>query len=204
MTMPDKQDFEQAICQIRQRLSRAGESAKTFLAEVEGVQQDFEGLLDRFAPSLARPDSAKFKSIATANGKVLPPGQIKGLDEADYDIVLDCIKKRLLSQSQPGKHGTLKARSLAGIGQHRMTLLRFMLEHPDWPVCDETFSVVYGDKYIYTPNALAKTISCLRKCLGNPSYIVTDNWAPESRTAHAYKMSSKYKYLVVRYDFLRT
>ena len=204
MKMPDKQEFEQTISQIRQRLSRVGELAMTLHAEVEGVQQDFDRLVVRFAPSLAMPDSVKSKSIVIANGTVLPPEKVKDLNEDDFDIVLDCIKQRLLSKSIPGKRGTPEVRSHAGIGQHRMKLLGFMLEHSDRPICYDNLWRVYGDNYVCTPSALAKTISYLRKCLGNPLYIENDNWAPESRTGHAYKMNSNYKYLVMRYDFFRT
>jgi len=142
------------------------------------------------------------KRTAIANGKSLSLQALANLNKDNYDVVLDCIDRTLMARKDPDKSTQLEKCQCKDIGRDRLKLLRYMLEHPTVPICEETMPYVYGDIASMSPNALAHSILAVRKCLWQAPYIVTDaDWGESvSRTGSVYVLSDKYKYLVIRWQ----
>jgi hypothetical protein len=142
------------------------------------------------------------KQIAIANGRLLSPEKMQNVNKNDYDVVLNCASHTLLARKDPDKHTKLEECYCKNIGRDRLKLLRYMLEHPTVPICEETMPYVYGDIASMSPNALAHSILAVRKCLWQAPYIVTDtDWGESvSRTGSVYVLNDKYKYLVIRWQ----
>jgi hypothetical protein len=142
-----------------------------------------------------------FKTIAIANGKTLLNNNIKELKEEDYDIVLDYTKRILKARKCPEKSSKLEECYPTNFSRERMRLLRYMLEHPNMPICKETITQIYDNLASMTSNTLAKTIVTLRRCLWNAPYILTEKFWGEtmSKTGSVYVLNEKYNYLVIRY-----
>jgi len=142
------------------------------------------------------------EQIAIANGEVFSAEQTKKLKTDDYDVVLNCIERKLLSRKDPDKHTKLEKCDCKNIGKDRLKLLRYMLEHPRVPICEETIPYVYGDIASMSANALAKAIGHLRKCLWQAPYIITEpDWGESiSQTGSMYLLNEKYRHLVIKYQ----
>jgi len=142
-----------------------------------------------------------FKTTAIANGKVLSKEKIEDLRIDDYDVILDYTKRILKARVNPDEHTKLEKCQCINFSRERMKLLRYMLEHPNMPICEETISHVFDNLASITSNALAKTIVTLRRCLWGASYILTESFWGESisRTGSVYVLNEKYNYLVIRY-----
>jgi hypothetical protein len=142
------------------------------------------------------------KQIALASGKFLSPEQMKKTRTDNYDVVLNCIERKLFARKVPEKHTKLEKCDCKNIGKDRLKLLRYMLEHPRVPICEKTIPYVYGDIASMSANALAKAISHLRKCLWQAPYIRTEpDWGESiSQTGSMYLLNEKYKYLVIKYQ----
>jgi len=142
-----------------------------------------------------------FKTIAIANGKVLSKEKIEDLRIDDYDVVLDYTKRILKARIDPDEHTKLEDCQCLNFSRERLKLLRYMLEHPNMPICKETISWIFDNIASMTSNTLAKTILTLRRCLWNAPYILTESsWGESiSRTGSVYLLNEKYNYLVIRY-----
>ena len=107
-------------------------------------------------------------------------------------------------RKNPIKHTRLIPCSIENIGATRMKLLRFMLEHPGFPICIETLDRVYDNSFFMERNSLAASIRCLRNRIQEGDrkgpYIITDRTYGESvsATGSVYIANPQWKYLVVR------
>jgi len=142
-----------------------------------------------------------FKTIAIANGKTLSKDKIEDLKIENYDIVLDYIRRILLARREPDEHTKLEKCQCINVGRDRLRLLRYMLEHPNIFICEETIPRIFNNVASMTRSTLAKTILTLRQCLWNAPYILTESFWGESisRTGSVYVLNEKYNYLVIRY-----
>jgi len=145
--------------------------------------------------------------IAVANGKTIRSmEEIQSLDYNTFDVVLNTIEGKLMARGNPATVLPPKECPLIHIGATRLTLLRFMLEHPHFPVCEETWDRIFEDSTGITRNTLASYIRCIRKILqgGNAKgpYLLTDRitGGEISATNSVYKMNAHHKYLVIRYS----
>jgi len=143
-----------------------------------------------------------FKTIVVANGKVLSKDKIEVLQVEDYDVVLDYTKRILKARIDPDAHTKLEDCQCLNFSRERLKLLRYMLEHPKMPICEETIPRIFDNVASMTQNTLAKTILTLRRCLWNAPYILTESfWGEQiSKTGSVYVLNEKYNYLVIRYE----
>ncbi len=189
MTNPE---FQQAVRDLDRRLQKVQNEvadARKVLALVAHSET---------AAAVPPPDLAP---AAFVNGRRLTDAEFTNLHGEDYDVVLNCVDRILLSKDRPGTRSKLTRRDCMGLGPHQMTLLRYMLEHPDQPICMETIHMAYGDDPNVTNAALVKAISRFRGRLGKREYIMTDHdyGMSLSGTGHVYLMNPAYRYLVIRY-----
>ncbi|MCX5638836.1 MAG: hypothetical protein NTX52_14255 [Planctomycetota bacterium] len=199
--MSNKQDFERQICEIQQSLAEQDMCLQTCMNENENIRRRVASLISRPVPEDVTVTSITLKQIAIANGRLLSPEKMLNINEDDYDVILDCVNRTLLARKDPDKSTKLEKCQCKDIGRDRLKLLRYMLEHPTVPICEETMPYVYGDIASMSPNALAHSILAVRKCLWQAPYIVTDtDWGESvSQTGSVYLLNLKYKYLVIRY-----
>ena len=198
-----QREFEQKICEIQRQLAGQNLSIQTYIRNNENIQQkiavlnspvDFQDILG---------EAPVPKIIAITDGKLLTPGSMCELNEDKYDIVMDCIDRKLRARKDPDKRHTKPEEcECEDTGSDRLKLLRYMIEHPKVPVCEETIPYVFGGIASLTPNALAHAIGALRKCLWQAPYIITVNdWGESvSHTGSVYLLNDKYKYLVIRWQ----
>lgn len=141
------------------------------------------------------------KQIAIANGRLLLPEKMLNINEDDYDVILDCVNRTLLARKDPDRQSKLEKCDCTGIGRDRLKLLRCWLENPRLLICEETIPQIFGAVGSMTPNALARAIGDLRRCLWDGPYIQTEQtWGESiSRTGSVYVFSQKYKYLVIKH-----
>ena len=145
----------------------------------------------------------KPKKIVIANGRTLSEGS-SDIKEDDFDVILDMTTNSLRYRKDPVKHTKLEESKLDGIGPRRIEILLCLLEHPTKHISIENASVLPGQLDIVEPNTLSKTISLLRKALGQrgseDTYIMTKNvWGQRYR--HAYALNQEWKYLVIKEEY---
>jgi hypothetical protein len=199
--MVNHNEFEQLVGRANQSLQRATESIQVAQTEIANARKALAALAGHSEPTTAAPLPAQLVRVAVANGRTLPLDQLRAKDISRYDVVLNCVDRVLLSKDRPGTRCSLEPRSCEGLGPHRMKLLRYMLEHPDRPVCMHDLNLVYGEVPVVTDAALVKTMSFFRSCLGEPAYILTvhDYGGSNDGTGYVYTMNQAYRYLVIRY-----
>ncbi len=183
--IPDEQNLRLQICIRENEKIKQKASLLTGSPVSEDVTLDFINL----------------KKIAIANSRLLSPQEMQNINEDHYDVILNCVDRKLLARKDPDRHSKLEKCNCSNIGPHRLKLLRFMLEHPNHPICVETIEGVYGNIASMTSSALAKAILDIRRCLWDGPYILTElTWGESvSYTGSVYMLDHKYKYLVIRY-----
>ena len=127
--------------------------------------------------------------------------KLSDIDENDFDVILDMTTTSLRYRENPAKHTKLQKSELAGIGQRRIEILAYILEHPSKNISIENASLLHNQPDIIEPNTLSKTIGLLRKALGQKgsedTYIITENvWGRHYRSA--YRVNKERRYLVIR------
>jgi hypothetical protein len=193
---------EQNIRQIQYSLDGQNLRLQTCIKENEHIQRMVLTVASNVVLYDIVPPSLNPKRIVIANGKPLTQHNMLSLNEDNYDVILNCIERKLFARKDPSNHTKLKKSDCKNIGRDRLKLLRYMLENPKVPICEETIPYVYGDLANMSPNALAHSIRALRKCLRQAPYIITEpDWGESiSRTGSVYLLNDKYKYLVIKYQ----
>lgn len=143
----------------------------------------------------------KPQKIAIANGRKLSEGELSNINEDDFDIILNLTTTSLRYRQDPTKHSKLIEAKLQNIGTRRIEILSHFLEHPSKDISIESASLLPKQPDIVEPNALSKTISLLRRALGQSGskgpYILTKAvWGRNYR--YAYQMNPKWKYLLIK------
>jgi hypothetical protein len=142
----------------------------------------------------------KLQNIATANGCKLSKEGLSNINKDDFDIILDMTTNSLRCRKDPVKRTELKESQLENIGSRRIEILSYLLEHPKRNISVENVSLLSNQMDFVSPNTLAKTISLLRKALGQKGakgpYIITE--PSLGSVQHIYKLNPKMKYLVIR------
>lgn len=190
------------VCAILRRLDARILSHETSIRDLENIKEMIPILISDFDLHSVTPPGIVPKRTAISNGKLLSLQTLTDLNKDNYDVVLDCIDRTLLARKDPDKSTKLEKCQCKNIGPDRLKLLRYIMEHPNVPICVETIPFVYGDIASISSNALAKAIGHLRKCLWYAPYIITEpDWGESiSRTGSVYLLNEKYKYLVIRYQ----
>ncbi|MFC1604962.1 hypothetical protein ACFL5F_08045 [Planctomycetota bacterium] len=194
--------FDKQIRKIHSSLDKQNLRLQSCMRENENIRRELPAITGDIDLNNIVVNLIPLRQTVMANGNVLPEEQIKELNIDNYDVVLDCIDRTLMARKDPDKSTKLEKCDCKNIGKDRLKLLRYMLEHPRVPICEETIPYVYGDVAGISANALAKTIGHLRKCLWQVPYIITEpDWGESiSRTGSVYLLNEKYKYLVIRYQ----
>lgn len=139
-------------------------------------------------------------TITIANGRKLSEQELANIDEDHFDIILDMTANSLKFRENPTLHSHFITAELKGIGPRRIEILKYLLENPSRYISIENVSRLSNQTGIVEPNALAKTISLLRKTLKqkNPKgfYIITKS--SMGNVHHIYKMNPDWQYLVVK------
>ena len=198
----NKQNFKKQIHSIIQHLDKQNLSLKMYMSENKNMQRELFATVSvadfQYIPLLEPP----LKKIAIENGKLLSPQQIQKFNKEDYDVILNYFDRTIFARKNPDKHTRLEKCSCKNIGRHKLKLLRFMFEHPNVPICEETIDLVYGNVTGMSPGTLAKAIGELRKAIWKAPYIMTESdWGEYvSRTGSVYLLNPRYKYLIIRYE----
>jgi hypothetical protein len=200
--MNSKGNIDRKVCAILQRLDAHILSPEISIRDLKNIKGMVPMLISGFDLRSVTPPCIVPKRTATTNGKSLSLQALANLNKDNYDIVLNCIDRTLMARKDPDRHSKLEKCDCKNLGRDRLKLLRYMLEHPTVPICEETMSYVYGDTASMSANALAHSILAVRGCLWQAPYIITVNdWGESvSRTGSAYVLNEKYQYLVIRWQ----
>jgi len=199
--MSSNKKFDRNICEIIRRLDARKLSHERAVRELESLQRMLAAMRYDIDLQDSIPQALALNQIAIVNGKILSPEETLNLNEDDYDVILNCVDRKLLARKDPDKRSKLEECSCENIGRDRLKLLRYMLEHPKIPICLESMDRVYGNVASFSANALAHSIAAFRKCLWEGPYIITETiWGESlSHTGSVYLLNDKYNYLVIRY-----
>jgi hypothetical protein len=135
------------------------------------------------------------ENVAIANGHKLSEQELQNINEDKFDIILDMTTNSLRFRQFPSRHSELVKAVLEGIGQRRMEILVYLLEHPTRFISVENVSNLANQCAIVESGALAKTISIFRKTLGH-SYIITESSLGNPNCV--YKLNPQWNYLVIK------
>lgn len=144
---------------------------------------------------------SRLEAIAIIDGR---KQVIEDYDEADFDVVFDIVQATLKSRKNPSKHSPLTKCNMAGLGNHRMQILIYMMEHPAKMVGHHNYDLIYGEDINMGKDAFRKSISVLRKILGQKKpdspYILTVQpfFCGNSTNSKGYKLNKQWNYLLIK------
>ena len=179
--------------------------------KVHQIRARRETILSDLLPDYCPSESAAIRSEpastidsmrnATDDTGSTSTSDLSDINEDDFDVILDMTTTSLRYRQDPARHTKLKDAQLTGIGRCRIDILAYLLEHPSRNLSIENASLLPSQDEIIEPNTLSKTISLLRKALGQKgsedTYIVTcPVWDKHYRSA--YRANTKWRYLVIR------
>ena len=206
--MDSKYILTKELSKLQQREAELRRSYDQKLLQIHALRETIlSELLPGYCPSkllaeTPEPASTKDPVCAAINNpySIVVP-DVPDIDEDQYDVILDMTTTSLRYRQNPAKHSTLKESQLAGIGQCRIEILAYLLEHPSRKLSIDNASLLPSQTGIMEPNTLSKTISLLRKALGQKgsedTYIVTEPvWGKNYRSA--YRVNKKRRCLVIR------
>ena len=199
--MNNRGNFENFIREIQQLLAEQELRLQTCVRENQNISRRVAATSGSSVREDITLEPTRLKKIAIVKGKLLSPKEMQNINKDRYDIILNCVDRELLARKDPDRQSKLEKCNCSNIGPHRLKLLRFMLEHPGYPICEETIEDVYGNVASMTSSALAKAVLDIRWCLWDGPYILTERTWGESvnYTGSGYIADPKYEYLVIRY-----
>lgn len=201
MQINSHQHFEKATRELQQMLAEQELRLQTCVTENQNISRRFASLIGGVSSEYISVESITLKKIAIANGRLMSPQQFRLLNENDYDVIMNCVDRKLLARKDPDRRTKLEKCDCNNIGRDRLKLLRCWLENPNLPLCKETIPRIFANVASMTPNALARAIGDLRQLLWDGPYIRTERvWGESvSHTGSVYLLNKKYKYLVIKY-----
>ncbi len=159
------------------------------------------GRSETFSTCYPIQDFTEPATIAIANGNKLAQQEINEIDEDKFDVILDITTNSLRFRHAPLSHSELIPSPLENIGLMRGKFLSYMLENPGKSISMDNLHKFYtGTKELPSANALAKSMSILRKALGqtgtNNTYILSERTFDSNNCS--YKTNTKWNYLVIK------
>lgn len=199
--------FEQEIREIQQLLAeenlsrQASQKRFTIIEQKLSMLKIDDDFNDNNTTKVSQP-----KIIAIANGCKVPDKDFPNIKDNNFDVVLNIPTHTLKARKNPAKRTKLEICSCRNIGNYRLTLLIYFLEHPGVYVCAESIHKVYGPSARIAPNTLASAVKIFRKAVKQSGthgpYVLTEFvWGPSvSRSGYFYTFNPKWSYLVIRYE----
>ncbi len=125
------------------------------------------------------------------------------IDYEKFDIILNIPQNTLCYRQDPANHTELKEANLENIGSRRISFLIYLLKHPSRFISIDNLHCFYKhSENIGDANTLAKTISLLRRALGNSGkrnpYILTKKSFGDS--PYVYKLNLQWSYLLIEQE----
>ena len=199
----DDQLLKHIIDDYRQFLGKQKLAAQSLLSVIEEKEEYLNSLIAHNRNTSVC-SSKTTNGVAISDGNPLSDDQLLIIQQHKfdgYDIVLNISTRELFARIDPTVHSSLVKCSLKNIGNYRIRLLKYMLEHPFARICSDN---VHKVNINITDDAFKKAISIFRKVLQPNSelnsYIQTQPaWGESnSKKGCVYTMNQDWHYLVIR------